>query len=270
MNALNYHFGLAGKTALVTGAASGIGAATARLLTELGAVVIGLDRVPVPGVAQSIEADLGSTDSIRAAAAQLDGRTLDILCNIAGVSGKAAPASVLAINFIGLRQLTEFLLPGMGAGGSIVNMASTAGRGWQTRLPDLSALLSKWQEKAFDRDLESLLFGGVDAYVFSKELLIAWTASDALRLRRTHGVRMNTVSPGPVNTPLLSEFEQTLGEARVGRIIEDGGRAGMPEDVAAVVAFLACPASSWVCGQDIAVDGGVFTAWAARETVQQH
>ena len=96
-----------GKTVIVTGAASGIGAATAKLLTERGASVIAFDRNPVTeNCTQYIAIDLADEASIGAAVAQFDGKA-DALCNIAGLPPTMSPEMVLKVNVIGLQLFTE-------------------------------------------------------------------------------------------------------------------------------------------------------------------
>ena len=106
-------FRLEGKTVVVTGACSGIGAEVARLLRLLGARVIGVDRVdPMLTLDGFVKVDLAEQSAIDAAVKQLPGR-VDALCNVAGVPGTAAVDLVARVNYLGLRHLTEVLLPRM-------------------------------------------------------------------------------------------------------------------------------------------------------------
>ena len=132
---------LFGKTILVTGVASGIGARTAELAATLGADVIGVDvRVPAQPVGLFVQADLGSLAGVDALVARLPSR-LDALCNVAGVSGNGGIVTTLSINFYGLRALTEALAPRLREGGSVVNVASIAGFGWRANLDRARALI---------------------------------------------------------------------------------------------------------------------------------
>ncbi len=121
---------LSGKTIVVTGAASGIGAETARVLTAAGARVIGLDRhEATENIDQFISLDLSDPVSISQAADALpDG--IDALCNVAGLPPTAGVVPVMKVNVLGLQALTERVLQKMSEGGSIVNVASLAGSGW--------------------------------------------------------------------------------------------------------------------------------------------
>src|SRR5450830_1703453 len=118
---------LQNKTLIVTGVASGIGAELARLARFQGATVIGVDRhEPQLTLDGFFQADLGDPASIDALVARLPAR-VDGLCNIAGVPGTAPVQAVATVNYLGLRHLTQSLLPRMPAGGSIVNVASVLG-----------------------------------------------------------------------------------------------------------------------------------------------
>jgi len=130
---------LQNKTLIVTGVASGIGAELARLARFQGATVIGVDRhAPQLTLDSFVQADLGDPASIDALVARLPAR-IDGLCNIAGVPVRRL-ASVATVNYLGLRHLTQSLLPRMSAGGSIVNVASVLGAQWPQRLERHKAL----------------------------------------------------------------------------------------------------------------------------------
>ncbi|WP_122858656.1 SDR family NAD(P)-dependent oxidoreductase, partial [Pseudomonas viridiflava] len=122
------------KTLIVTGVSSGIGAEVARLARFQGARVIGVDRhEPQLTLDSFFQADLGDPASIDALIEKLPVH-IDALCNIAGVPG-TAPAEVVAkVNYLGLRHLTQGLLPRIAPGGSIVNVASVLGAQWPERL----------------------------------------------------------------------------------------------------------------------------------------
>ena len=125
---------LFGKTILITGVSSGIGARTAELAGQLGADVIGVDlKAPSPPIVSFIQADISSPDAIADLVLCLPKR-IDALANVAGVSGLVGAAKTLAINFYGLRALTEALAPRLREGGAIVNVASIAGYGWRANL----------------------------------------------------------------------------------------------------------------------------------------
>jgi NAD(P)-dependent dehydrogenase (short-subunit alcohol dehydrogenase family) len=249
---------LLGKTILVTGVGSGIGARTAELALTMGADVIGVDiRPPSRPLGDFIEADLGSPSAIEALVGRLPPR-LDALCNVAGVSGSTGVVATLSVNFYGLRMLTELLAPRLREGGSVVNVASIAGFGWRANVARAKAMVDV---EGFP-DVAALAVansaGDEVAYPLSKELLLLWTMRAAhLPAFKRRGVRVNAVSPGPVETPILTQFRAVLGDARVDGDIARVGRAGTAGDVAPVILFLCSDAARWVNGANLAADGGL-------------
>ena len=251
------------KTIVVTGAASGIGAATAQLLAAQGAEVISVDlNDPAEPVGRFIRADLSDPASIHRLVDALPAG-IHGLANIAGVPPTRPAQQVLKVNLLGLKQLTLQLVPKLADGAAIANLASLAGMGWPQAVAAIHAS-------------ESLDFDGVDAfchahgiegarsYFFAKEALIAWTLQNRWTWR-SRGIRMNAVSPGPVDTPILKDFIETLG-ARAEEDMKTMDRPGRASDIAPVVAFLLSDASGWLRGANLPVDGGMHS----HILVQQH
>jgi len=252
---------LFGKTILVTGVASGIGAQTAALAGQMGAEVIGVDvKTPAVPLAAFIEADLGVPEAIEALVARLPQR-LDALCNVAGVSGSLGAVKSLAINFFGLRALSEALAPRLREGGAIVNVASIAGFGWRQNLARARGLAGIQGFADVATVVQEFGIKDEEVYPVSKEALLVWTYRAAADPRfKSRGIRVNAVSPGPVETPILSEFRAVLGDARVDSDITSVGRAGAPGDIAPVIAFLCSDGARWINGANIAADGGLEAA----------
>jgi len=242
------------KTVIVTGAASGIGAATAELLASQGAKVISVDiHRPANIVGDFIQADLADKASIdRLVAALPEGA--HGLANIAGLPPTRPPEDVLAVNLVGLKYLTTRLIPKMATGASIVNLASLAGLGWADAKEAIEAsnALDFGDLRAFCKAYDIV---GARSYFFSKEALIVWTMQNRWTWRE-RGIRMNAVSPGPVETPILKDFLETLG-ARAEEDMRTMDRAGRPADIAPVVAFLLSDGSAWIRGTNIPADGGM-------------
>jgi NAD(P)-dependent dehydrogenase (short-subunit alcohol dehydrogenase family) len=233
---------LQGKTALVTGATSGIGRAAALQLASQGASLIIHGRDAARGVqvveeiqlsggsARFVQADLGAEgEAIRLA--QLAGE-VDVLVNNAGTSwfgpSEQLDATTLsrlfAANVEAAYLLTSALAPGMveRGDGSIVNLASMAAT---VGLP-----------------------GGA-AYSATKAALAAMTRSWAAEFG-ARGVRVNAVAPGPVATPGATGDIAALGRTTI------LGRPGTEREIAAAIGFLASPAASYITGVTLAVDGG--------------
>ncbi len=237
---------LENKTALVTGATSGIGREVARQLAREGAAVIvsgrdaarGAETVAAieadGGSARFVEADLGDFDSIARLAAEAG--EVDVLVNNAGVFAFAPSPEqdvesfqgMFDVNVRGPYFLTAALAPGMAARGegSIVNISTMAAA---VGLP------------------------GGSAYGATKAALDALTRSWAAEFA-TQGVRVNSVAPGPTRT----EGASGMSEEEVGAIagFTALGRLADPREIAELVSFLASPRSSYVTGATMAADGG--------------
>jgi NAD(P)-dependent dehydrogenase (short-subunit alcohol dehydrogenase family) len=236
-----------GLVAAVTGGASGIGLATAKLLAERGARVAVLDIAPneLPDGIDGIVCDVTSRETIAAAIQtirdQLGG--LDILVNNAGISAvgtvedndDAEWARVLDVNVIGMARVTAAALPLLRASdaAAVVNLCSIAA---VNGLPQ--------------RAVYSASKGAVLALTFAM-------ATDHVR----EGIRVNCVSPGTVDTPFVNRMLQKFDDPAAERAALDArqatGRMVTPEEVAGAIAYLASPLSGSTTGTALEVDGGV-------------
>ncbi len=260
---------LSGKNIIVTGASSGIGLRTAELLMEQGAIVIALDRnMPPLAVSKYVDVDLGDPRSIDSAVSALGDRPIHGLCNIAGVPETAGDEAVSRVNYLGLRRLTDHILPRMESGGAIVNLASTAGHMWHERAALLGELanIQGWDEAAAWIAAHPQMFD--ESYSRFKEALIVWTRSIASEWFMRHRVRMNCISPGPVKTPIFDDFVSDFGTQHVDDIVERTGRIAMPDDIAHPVLFLLSDLSRWIVGADLPAEGGLLASRFASDLRQ--
>jgi NAD(P)-dependent dehydrogenase (short-subunit alcohol dehydrogenase family) len=247
-----------GRRYVVTGAASGIGHAVAEQLIAAGAEVFSLDRnSPTANVARHIHVDLSNPRSIDAAVEQLDGH-FDGVVNVAGVPGTAPADVVLAVNTLAVRQLSESMLSKLKPGGTVTIVSSTAGFGWPARLSVIRELLATESFEEGAAWFKAHPQQG-NAYNFSKEATTVYAMSTALNAAQ-NGFRINAVLPGPVETPILADFEATMGKDTLDGLKALLGRHATPNDIAGAIVFLASDASRWINGHALVVDGGATGA----------
>jgi len=244
-------FDLTGQTAIVTGGARGIGEAICRRLAKAGATVAiaDLDLAGANAVAESIGApsfaiqiDITSADSTGQAVAEVLRKTsrVDILVNNAGIAGRAAPLwdqtaddwrRIIAVNMDGVFNTCRAVIGPMRERkyGRIVNIASIAGKEGNPNMTGYSA---------------------------TKAAVIGFTKSLAKEVA-TEGICVNSVAPAVVRTPILEQ----LTEAQISYMTEriPMKRTGSPDEIAAVVHFLASPDCSFVTGQCYDASGGRAT-----------
>jgi NAD(P)-dependent dehydrogenase (short-subunit alcohol dehydrogenase family) len=239
-------FNLSGKTAIVTGGASGIGAATARRLRQAGAEVWIADITEA--VAEGCHfrrTDVSQPDDIRALCDHVVERhgRLDIYVNNAAIAGGHLLADAdpvrserfWRVNQLGVQMGIKEAAARMHAGGSIINFSSiTAVRGF-----------AQWGE-----------------YAATKGAIIALTQTAAVEYG-ARGIRVNCICPGIIDTPMaMSEAPDMVRKnAAVFTLL---GRIGQPEELAAVVHFLASDDASYITGQILTVDGGWSTGTSLK------
>ena len=254
-----------GRRVVVTGCASGIGAALCEQLTELGAAVIGLDlHRPAPGaLSEFVELDLADPVSIERAAAAV-AAPVDALFNVAGVSsGIGDPLLVVTINFLGTRMFTEAMLPKVDS--AVVSVSSLAAADYREHLTQMAGLLATGtmgQGVQWCHDHPDALADG--GYRLAKEAIIGYTVSNAISLG-AKGIRINCTGPGVTETPILDQLRTAYGPDYLDGIPKPLGRVSSPAEQAAVLAFLGSPAAGYITGQVIWVDGGNIAARQAPD-----
>ncbi|HET6569719.1 MAG TPA: SDR family oxidoreductase [Rhodothermales bacterium] len=241
-----------GKVALVTGAASGIGRSTAELYAREGAKVI-ISDVSKDGGEETVrlirdaggDAAFVQTDVSDAAACEaLVQRTLDaygrldFACNNAGIGGEANPTGaysiedwqkVIGVNLSGIFYCMRYQIPAMlQEGGAIVNMASILGQ---------------------------VGFATAPAYVAAKHGLLGLTKTAAIEYAQ-QGIRINTVGPAFIRTPLIADLENNPEAYQMLLSMHPIGRLGEPAEVAELVIWLSSDRASFVTGAYYPVDGG--------------
>ena len=249
-------FDYTGKRVIVTGGATGVGAALLDLLAELGApAVTVLDLKEPSGPHETfLQTDLSDRAAVDAAAARIEG-PIDALFNNAGVADTLPAETVFRVNVLAPIHLTKALLPQVVDGGAVAVTASIAGMAWKERMAAIQELLAldDWDAMFEWFDGREL---GVDTYSFTKEVMQVWTMRFAATARAA-GVRINSVCPSPIDTPLMGDFRKTIGDAGLDFTIQHaGGRMCSPREVASALAFLNSPAAAFVSGQNMNVDFG--------------
>jgi NAD(P)-dependent dehydrogenase (short-subunit alcohol dehydrogenase family) len=243
------------------GGGNGMGAAAVRELTDLGAEVHVLDlREPPVDVASYQATDLRDPSAIASAVEQIGGR-IDALFNCAGLPGGKFPdLDVMLVNFVGMRYLAELVTARMGPGGAIASISSGAGSAWAQNLDKWLPLVTSegFEEgRAWCEAHPDEITGG---YSPSKEAIIIWTMYAAVQLAEK-GIRINCISPGPTDTPMMPDFPQNIIE----RFPIPLGRHSRPEEQAYPLIFLNSPAASYITGENLNTDGGTLGGISTRQ-----
>jgi NAD(P)-dependent dehydrogenase (short-subunit alcohol dehydrogenase family) len=250
--------GYAGTRCVVVGAATGMGAACARTLVEIGAEVTALDIAPIDlPVKQSIQVDLQDPRSIETAAKQVGGE-IPKLFVCAGVPGppRFDNFTTMVVNFVGVRAIIEALLPNVPRGGAVALIASIAGVGYPknlARLKELCATPTFESAVAWCKANPDVANG----YLGSKQALIVYTKLRASQLVARE-IRLNALLPCPTDTPMLPQFyAQAGGQENLDKFFQSPiGRAATAAEMGDPLILLNSDAARFISGIALEVDYG--------------
>lgn len=245
------------KTVVVTGAASGMGAATAQILVDLGAKVTAIDIKPTPvPVERFVEVDLRDRSAIEAAAAGIDG-PIHNLFSCAGLPGPPfSELDTMKVNFVGARHLAEQLVGRMEPGSSISAISSSAAVGWWDQMATIGPLLAT---QGFDEAVTWLEANeekwSWSGYLFSKWVVDAWVGYWYADLA-DRGIRINCINPGPTDTAMMPAFQDFATKEVVDQAVGPIARYARAEEQAWPLVLIGSPRCSYVAGEVLNVDGG--------------
>ena len=256
------YFGYNNKICVVTGAASGIGKATAELLVELNAEVYALDitKQNIPGVKEFIEVDLSNKESIDEAMEHVP-RHIDSFFGVAGLSGaKTNYYKTFTVNYIANKYITEeYLKKRMSYGGAISYVTSTGGLYWDKYSSEFEKFTNA---RTWDEMIEALHAQakedtiGMMAYPLSKRAMNYYMAKLAIELG-PQKIRVNALLPGSTDTGMKKEFEVEAGG--MDALVAETGtakRLAKPEEMAQPLVFLNSDMASFITGLPLIVDAG--------------
>ena len=245
-----------GKRAVVVGGATGMGAATAELVQDLGAEVVVMDyaEVTMPGV-KAIHVNLTDRASIDAAIDDCGG-PIHALFSCAGVAD--GTPGIEKVNFLGHRHFIEQVLAAdlMPRGSAIGMISSAAGLGWEANLEQVTDYLDT---PDFDSGAAWIEANGKADYMFSKQALCGYVAHESINMLK-RGIRLNAILPGPTDTPLAqanADMWLTFGSD-----FRDatGIQPSAPDEQAGPLAFLCSDAARYVNGITMITDAGYVSA----------
>ena len=261
-------FGLRGKNVLVTGAGSGMGKATARLLTELGANVYAtVRRKPVDfAVTKQIPCDLGSQAGVDTMLAQTpDELDAIYICHgISNTQGNRNAMQVQLTNFYSFKYITEQLLPRIADNGSVTFISSDGGKAWRENIAACREIIgcktwesaSAWYEAHPDKTAGGYVFAKQCQHVYVMDMC----QNEAFISRK---IRINAIAPGIIVTPLaMDEFNGPRGEFYQDMFARcPAGRPGTADEVANVAELLLSGKGAFISGSTFLIDGGATASY---------
>lgn len=260
--------GYSGKTVVVTGGSSGMGEATAKILSDLGAKVHIVDIQPPKIACESFsQCDLSDFDQVRSVAKALHAvGPIHFVFPCAGLPPMVkGPMYCMRVNYIGTRLFVEELLPAVEDGAGIALISSDAAMGWQGNVAQSLEMLAisdpdaayAWCEADPDKRVR-------DGYTSSKEMLVVWVQNKAVELGLSRRIRLNAIGPCPTRTAFMDVQETALPDGFLDAWPYPSlGRMATAEDQAWPLVLLNSPLNAAVTGTFLYTDqgfaSGVFT-----------
>ncbi len=253
-------FSYEGKRCLITGCFSGMGEATARIVQSLGGEVVPVDiKKPTTFPFEKFyEVDLKDPVAIEQMIADVaSGGPIDRLFYCAGLPNTFDRLDIMLVNFVGLRHTVETAVPHMPRDAAAASISSAGGMGYLGQMQNILPFLAtqgfaegkKWLEEHLDD-------GWIDGYASSKMCTIVYTLQRGPTLTTETGVRLNCISPGPTDTPMMPAFVEATSQEFMDNYPKPVGRNSTPEEQGWPMVFLNSDAASYISGENLYTDGG--------------
>ena len=246
------------RVVVTGGGGSGMGAAAVSELVDLGAEVHVIDLKDAPvQVASQQAVDLRDPDASAAAIEKIGG-PINALFNCAGLPGPPfSDLDTMLVNFVAMRHLAELCADRMPTGGAIASISSTAGSGYLQSIEKWMPLVTTPDFASAKAWCEANPEAIASGYAPSKEAIIVWTMYAAKALAERN-IRVNCISPGPTDTPMMPAFEDFAGKAMIDMFTAGMGRRSTPIEQAYPLIFLNSRAASYITGENFITDGGTL------------
>ncbi len=253
-------FSYEGKRVVITGASSGMGEATAKVVHSLGAEVVAIDiQSPKYNFADFLEVDLRDEKAISDVVSSItrQGRVHNLFYCAGLPGGRFSVEDVMTVNFIAQRYMIELMVEHMARGDAIASVSSAAGLGYLGNMANIIPLMQITDFAAARNWVtENKTQPWLEPYSFSKMCSIFYTLRAAALITQKTGVRINCTAPGPTDTAMMPAFIEQVDAGFFDRIPKPIGRNSTAEEQAWPLAFLNSDAASYISGESLYTDGG--------------